>query len=181
MPTRRQAPPVRSMTDTVQRITFSFNFSAQRLPVFQAELGLDEDAQVDMNNITNLQSLCEIRLLSRANDLCAFKSALTAVVTALDYFEEDGDGKARRHLTAFSCHMSTVQTVQPLPKGHPLRSFSCSSRGPTQKYGMHSLTEVYRTGQEYLRLRRAIRVRTCPLIQLTRLARIEGKLSAGRG
>ena len=81
------------MTDTVQRITFSFNFSTQRLRVFQAELELDEDAQADMNNIPNHQSLCEIRLSSRANDQCTLKSALTAVVTALDYFEDDGDAK----------------------------------------------------------------------------------------
>ena len=79
--------------DTVQQIAFSFNFSTQRLRVFQAELELDEDAQADMNNITKLQSLCEIRLSSRANDLCTFKSAFTAVVTALDYFEEERDGK----------------------------------------------------------------------------------------
>ena len=92
-PTRRQVPLVRSMTDTVQRIAFSFNVSTQRLRVFQAALGLDEDAQVDMNNITNLQSLCEIRLSSRANDLCTFKYAFTAVVTDLDYFEEDGTAK----------------------------------------------------------------------------------------
>ena len=74
-------------------------FSTHRLCVFQAELELYDDAQAGMNNITNMQSLCEIRLSSRANDLYTFKSAFTAVVTARDYFEEDGDGKARRYLS----------------------------------------------------------------------------------
>ena len=46
-----------------------------------------------MNSIINLQSLCEIRWSNVANALYAFKSASTAVVTALDYFEEDGDDK----------------------------------------------------------------------------------------
>ena len=80
--------------DTVQQITFFFSYSAQRR-VFQAELELDEDAQVGMNNIINLQSHCEIRWFSRANALHTFKCVFAAVVTALEYVEENGDGKAR--------------------------------------------------------------------------------------
>ena len=55
-------PLVRSMMGTVQQIAFSFNMSAQWLRVFQAELGLEEDAQAGMNSRTNLHSLCEIKL-----------------------------------------------------------------------------------------------------------------------
>ena len=69
------------MMNTVQQI--AFNFSAQRLRVFQADLESDEDAQAGSNNRTNLQSLCNIRLSSRANALYTSKSTFTAVVTAL--------------------------------------------------------------------------------------------------
>ena len=40
--------------DTVQQIAFSFNYSAQKLRFFQAELDLDKEAQAGMNNIANL-------------------------------------------------------------------------------------------------------------------------------
>ena len=80
--------------DTVQQIAFFFSYSAQRR-VFQAQLELDEDAQVGMNNINNLQSHCEKRWFNRANALHIFKCAFTAVVTALEYMEENGDGKAK--------------------------------------------------------------------------------------
>ncbi|KAI0225654.1 hypothetical protein LSAT2_023563 [Lamellibrachia satsuma] len=60
-----------------------------------SELESDENAQAGMNNIINL-SVCEIRWSSRATALCTFKSAFTAVVTALGYLEEDGDDKSRR-------------------------------------------------------------------------------------
>ena len=46
-----------------------------------------------MNSIINLQSLCEIRRYIRANALHTLKSAFTAVVTALEYLEEDGTTK----------------------------------------------------------------------------------------
>ena len=50
-----------------------------------------------MNNIINLQSLCDIRWSSRANVLYRVKSAFVVVVTALEYLEEeDVDGKAKR-------------------------------------------------------------------------------------
>ena len=68
----------------------------KRLHVLQSELESDEDAQAGINNIINLQSVCEIRWSSRANTLCTLKSAFTAVVTALGYLEEDGDDKSRR-------------------------------------------------------------------------------------
>lgn len=51
-------PLVRHMMNTVQQITFSFNYSTQRLHVFQTELEIDEDAHAGINNKTNLQSLC---------------------------------------------------------------------------------------------------------------------------
>ena len=82
--------------DTVQQI--AFNYSAQRLRVLQTEFELDEDAQVGMKKITNLQSFCEIRWSSRANDLFTFRSAFTDVVTALEYLEEDGNGNVRCYL-----------------------------------------------------------------------------------
>ena len=53
------------------------------------ELGLDEDGQTGTDNIINLQSLCEIRWPSRANDLYTSRSAVTAIVTALEYLEEN--------------------------------------------------------------------------------------------
>ena len=81
------------------------NYSTQRLRVFHAEVELDEDTQAGMKGITNLQSLYEIRWSSRANVLYAFKSAFTAVVTALNYLEEDGEGEAKRYLLSMkSCY-----------------------------------------------------------------------------
>ena len=56
-----KVPLVRSMMATIQQITFFFNYSAQRLHIFQAELQLEENGQAGVNNITNLQSLCQIR------------------------------------------------------------------------------------------------------------------------
>ena len=72
---------------------FSSNYSAQRLCFFHTDLGLDEDAHAGMNNRTNLQSLCEIRWSSRTNALCTFKFACIAVITSLEYLEEDGTVK----------------------------------------------------------------------------------------
>ena len=45
---------------------------------------------------------------------------------------------------------------------------------------MHCLTVVHRDGREDLRLRRASRVKTCPLIYAQPVME-EGKVSAGRG
>ena len=97
---------VRSLMDTVQQIAFSFTYSAQWLRVFQAGPDLDEDAQVGMNkdaqacmnSMTNLQSLYEIKWSCLANALYAFKPAFSAVVTTLEYLEEEWDGKPRRYL-----------------------------------------------------------------------------------
>ena len=84
---------------TVQQIAFSFNYSAERLRVFQAELELNKDAHVGLNNRTDLQTLRETRLFSRTNVLCTFKSAFTAVVTALEHLKiEDRNFKAGRYL-----------------------------------------------------------------------------------
>ncbi len=88
---------IRTMMETVQQIAFSFNYSAKRLHALQAQLDLDGDARAAMNNRTQLQSLCETRWTSRANALYTFKSALTVVVTALEYLATDGDGKARSY------------------------------------------------------------------------------------
>ena len=64
--------------------------STQRCASFR----LDEDAQAGMNNITNRRSLCATRWPSRANVLYTFKSAFTAVVTALEYSEKMGTPKS---------------------------------------------------------------------------------------
>ena len=66
------------MLDTLQQCAFSFNYSAQRLRIFQAELELDEDAQADWSVYV--------------------QSAVTAAVTVLGYLEEEWDGKVRRYL-----------------------------------------------------------------------------------
>ena len=95
-------PLVRTMMDTVQQIAFSLKYSAKRLRALQAELELDEGAQAGMRNRTKLQWLCETRWSSRANALYTLKSALTVVVTALEYLETDGDGKARSYLTSIT-------------------------------------------------------------------------------
>ena len=47
-----------------------------------------------MNNITKLQSLCEVRWFSCVNALYALKSTFTVVVTAQECLEEDVEGKA---------------------------------------------------------------------------------------
>ena len=69
-------PLVKCMMDTIQQIAVSFNYVAKGLHALQAELELDEDAQAGMNNITNLQSLCETRWSSRANALYTVISPL---------------------------------------------------------------------------------------------------------
>ena len=112
--------------DTVQQIAFSFNYSAHRLRIFQVELELDDDAQAGMNNITTLQSLCEIRWFSRPNALYTFKSAFTAVVTTLIYLEEDGDSIARGYLLSiknvdFIITLVTIEHV--LQSLFPLTTF----------------------------------------------------------
>ena len=88
------------MMDTVQQIASSFVHSAQMLRVLQ-----NEDTHAGMNNRTNLQSLFETRWSSRETSLYTFKSAFIAVVTALEYLKEYGDGKVR-------CYLLSIKTVE---------------------------------------------------------------------
>ena len=80
-------PLFKNRTDTVQQI-FVVNYSVERLRVVQAELDLDEDVQFGMNNITNVQSLCDIKWYSRANEQRTFKPAFSSVVIAMEWFED---------------------------------------------------------------------------------------------
>ena len=52
------------------------------------------EVKTGVNNKTKLQSLCERRWARRANALYTFRSAFTAVVSALEYLEAGGNGKA---------------------------------------------------------------------------------------
>ena len=80
--------------DTLQQIAFCFNYAAKWLQVLQAELELDEDAKASMDNRTKLQSLSETRWASSVNAQYTFRSAFTVTVSALEYLEADGGGKA---------------------------------------------------------------------------------------
>ena len=64
-----RVPLVRNMMGTVQENAFSFDYSANMLRVVQAELEIDVVVQAGMNNVTNLQSHCDIKWSSRANAL----------------------------------------------------------------------------------------------------------------
>ena len=77
------------------------------LQLLRQELELDKDAQAGTNRRTTLQSLCETRWSSRANTLYTFKSPFTAVITALEYLEEDVNGKARLH-KKYCLHHNTI-------------------------------------------------------------------------
>ena len=52
------------------------------------------EAKTGMNNKTKLQSLCETRWARHADALYTFTSTFTAVASALEYMEADGNGKA---------------------------------------------------------------------------------------
>ena len=56
-------------------------------------------AKTGVNNRTKLQSLCEKRWARHANALYTFRSAFTAVVSALEYLEADENGKAWSYLS----------------------------------------------------------------------------------
>ena len=119
-------PLIRTMMETVQQIAFSFNYSAKRLHALQAQLELDGDARAAMNKRTKLQSLCETRWTSRANALYTFKSALTVVVTALEYLATDGDGKARSYaisIQKFDFIVTLVTVEHVLQSLLPLTTF----------------------------------------------------------
>lgn len=93
-------PCVRTMMGTVQDIGFAFNYSAKRLLSLQNALENDPIAREQMERRTKLRSLCETRWFSRADALFTFKSAFTAVVSALEILQDNGDDKAGQRLAA---------------------------------------------------------------------------------
>ena len=105
---------------------------------FQADLELGEDVQAGVNTITNLQSLCDIRCSSRANALLTFKSAFTAVVTALEYLlEEDGNGKTRCYLLSVKHVDFNITLVTIEQNGLPLIIFLQSKQCNLCQRGNH--------------------------------------------
>ena len=68
------------MMATVQETVFSFDYSVKMLRVVQAEFEIDVVVQAGMNDVTNLQSHCDITWDSHANALLTFKAAFTVVI-----------------------------------------------------------------------------------------------------
>ena len=68
--------------------------------MLQAELQLDEVAKAGMNNRTKLHSFYEMKWASRAYALYTFNLIQVYFhrMTALEFLEADGDGKARSYL-----------------------------------------------------------------------------------
>lgn len=81
-------------------IGFAFNYSAKRLLSLQNALENDPITREQMERRTKLRSLCETRWFSRADALFTFKSAFTAVVSALEILQDNGDDKAGQRLAA---------------------------------------------------------------------------------
>ena len=76
------------------------------------------EAKTGTNNKTKLQSLCEPRWARRANALYTFRSALTVVVSALEYLEDDGNGKAWSYMLSIQRFdfIITLVTIEHVPK-----------------------------------------------------------------
>ena len=75
------------------------------------------EAKTSRNNKIKLQSLCEMRWARRANDLYTFRSAFTAVVSALEYLEADGNGKAWSYMLSMQRYfIITSVTVEHVVK-----------------------------------------------------------------
>ena len=92
-------PLIRNMMDTIQTITFGFDYSAKRTLCFEENLDADQQTKDAMERRTKLKTLCETRWFSRIYALSTFLKCFPVVIESLDELADDGDSKAR----SYSC------------------------------------------------------------------------------
>ena len=93
-------PIVRTLIDTVQKVSFSFNYSTKKLDQYHACL---EEAYPKtkecMGRRSKLQNLCETRWAARSDALFTFNASFPVVIEALSYLSED-DAECRAYGTS---------------------------------------------------------------------------------
>ena len=95
-------PIVRTLMDTVQKVSFSFNYSAKKLDRYQACLEeADPNIKECMGRRSKLQNLCETRWAARSDALFTFKASFPVVIEALSYLGED-DAECRAYGASIS-------------------------------------------------------------------------------
>ena len=93
-------PIVRTLIDTVQKVSISFHYSAKKLDQYQAGLEeADPNTKECMGRRSKLQNLCETRWAARSDTLFAFKASFPVVIEALSYLGED-DAECRAYGTS---------------------------------------------------------------------------------
>ena len=91
---------VRTFIDTVQKVSFSFNYSAKKLDQYQACLEeADPNTKECIGHRSKLQNLCETRWAATSDALFAFKASFPVVIEALSYLGED-DAECRAYGTS---------------------------------------------------------------------------------
>ena len=86
--------------DTVQKVSFSFNYSAKKLDWYQACLEEpDPNSKEWVGRRSKLSNLCETRWAVRSDALFTFKASFPVVIEALSYLEED-DAECRAYGTS---------------------------------------------------------------------------------
>ena len=85
---------------TVQKVSFSFNYSAKKLDQCQAGMEeADPNTKECMGRRRKLQNLCETRWAARSDALFTFKASFPVVIEALSYLGED-DAECRAYGTS---------------------------------------------------------------------------------
>lgn len=88
-------PLFRNVMNTLQEITFIFDYSAKKLGIFKEHLANDDTAKANMEGRQKLKALCETRWAARSEALFTFKSAFSTAHAALgELAVQHGDSKA---------------------------------------------------------------------------------------
>ena len=89
-----------TVIDIVQKMSFSFTYSAKKLDQYQACLEqADPNTKECMGRRSKLQNLCETRWAARSYALFTFKTSFPVVIEALSYLSED-DAECRAYGTS---------------------------------------------------------------------------------
>lgn len=125
-------PLIRDLMDTVQTISFAFDYSAKRLKQFKESLSNDNSTKEQIERKTKLQTLCETRWFSRVDALTTFKKCYNVIIDALEELSEDGDAKVR----SYACSIKQFDFLKALVTSEhvltPLNSLSAVLQGKTQ-------------------------------------------------
>ena len=98
-----------ALIDTVEKVSFSFNYSAKRLDQYQAcSEEADPNPKECMGHRNKLQNLCETRWAARSDALFTFKAPFPVVIEAPNYLSED-DAECRAYDTSI-CRFGFIIT-----------------------------------------------------------------------